>query len=285
MRDSGRYTPARRERSFAARRRSKRQLHSFVGCTKAQALIEAVRIRARLVGGELHHAASALAALADGPLHQHGTQPRASLPLRDAHGLHQSAPRTPVGQSRQKRKLKRAHHLAAAFHHRQQLVGIRVDGVERGRVARVQRDGRIFARAAQRIIRQHGDDGREIGRRRAADDGFGHGGVRRCEGAKVRKCESAIVRKCGQVDGWNGSLVTCAMDRIRRSGGGGHCRASAESTSAPTRPAPSARPAARERMNPPLEQSESPDTRCCRARVRCCRCLIIRDVCRGPTPR
>src|SRR6185312_17547415 len=78
---------------------SQRQLHAFVAGDEAELLIEAPRIGARLVGGELHHLAAVTAAFLDRPFEHAPAEAAAAARRRDAHALDLAAPEADARQA------------------------------------------------------------------------------------------------------------------------------------------------------------------------------------------
>lgn len=90
---------------------------------------------------------------------------------RHPHRLDMPAPTTAARQAGDEAHLQRAHHFAAALRHREQLVGIGLDGIEPRLVIRQRRP---LARRTDEIVRQQCGDGGNIGAGGAADEELSH---------------------------------------------------------------------------------------------------------------
>src|SRR5215216_534905 len=106
---------------------------------KAERLIKAVRVAAPRVGGQLDEAATALAALLDGPFEHRRAEAAAALAGSDAHAFDLAAPHAAVGQAGNKAELQHADEAAAAFGHRKKLVRVPPDCGEGFAIADIQR--------------------------------------------------------------------------------------------------------------------------------------------------
>ena len=131
---------------------------------EAELLIEAPRIGARLVGGELHHLAAVTAAFLDRPFEHAPAEAAAAARRRDAHALDLAAPEADARQAGNEAQLQAADDLAALLHHGEELIAVGVDGGEGGRVARVERRPRVLTGLAEFVVGEQRDDGRNIGR-------------------------------------------------------------------------------------------------------------------------
>lgn len=82
-----------------------------------------------------------------------------------------AAPSAFAREPGKERNLQGTDHFGPVDGHRQQLIGIGVDGVESIDIALRQRQGSVLAAGAKRIVGQHGDDVRQVlGLRSAKDD-------------------------------------------------------------------------------------------------------------------
>jgi ribosome-binding ATPase YchF (GTP1/OBG family) len=102
------------------------QLHSLVRRHKAERLVEALRIRARLVGRQLDDATITLAGAVNRPLKELAANARIAVIGSDADTLNEGTARTLVGQIGDKRQLQNANDRAVHAGHYQLVVRVRL---------------------------------------------------------------------------------------------------------------------------------------------------------------
>jgi hypothetical protein len=103
------------------------------------------------------------------PLHHLPAQPGAALRRRDPDRLDLSAPGSQPGDAGNEAQLEGADDHPLPLGHRQKLVRIGRHRAERLKIARVERDRRILAAAAQAVVGDQGDNGRQVFRPRGPE--------------------------------------------------------------------------------------------------------------------
>src|SRR5512146_1678598 len=131
---------------------SERELIALVRRPEAEGLVEAMRVGAAIVAGQLDEAAAAPAAFLDRPFEHLPPDAGAALGGCNPHALDLAAPHPAPSQTRDVTELEDADHLAAAVDDHEQLVRIALDCIERLGVAQVQAGPDSFALAPDRII-------------------------------------------------------------------------------------------------------------------------------------
>src|SRR5712664_2035968 len=148
------------------------ELHALMRGHEAQALVEAPGVRPRLVDGELHQVAAALACPRDGPLEERASEAARALARVDPHALDLGAPAALVGERGHEGELEDPDHRRVAAGDHQLVVGVAVDGGEGLQIGRRQRRRVALAGAAQRIVGEQADDrGHVLGLRAAEHRG------------------------------------------------------------------------------------------------------------------
>src|SRR3984957_8002597 len=181
MNREARYVIATTSSGFAsASRQSKPHRHPDMAALETQPLIEALRIDAGMVRQQFDQLAAPAPRLGHRPLHQLLADAAAAAMAGDANVLDQSAPRSLRTQSPQDAKLQAADHGALAILRDHGLnIRVAVERLEGLEIARRQRVFDPFAAAAERVVRQHPDNGADVVAARGTD---GDGGDRSHDG-------------------------------------------------------------------------------------------------------
>mgnify|MGYP001230151766 CR=1 FL=1 len=125
-----------------------------MGRNETQAFIEAQRIGALFVGGELDESAAAFFCALDRPFEQRSAEPLTASTTGDAYAFDQRAPAALIGQIRDIGQLQHARDLAILFGDDELVVGVGIDRCKRLTVTRRQRAGWALACRAQGIVGQ-----------------------------------------------------------------------------------------------------------------------------------
>jgi hypothetical protein len=143
--------------------RSKSQGHADMAARKAQPLVKSLRIDAGVMRQQFDQSASPGPHFHHRPLHHLLADAAAAAAAGDADILDQAARGALRAQPRQNAELQAADHGAlAVLGHDKLDVRVAVDGLERREIALRQRVLDPFTTAAERIVRQHGDDDADI---------------------------------------------------------------------------------------------------------------------------
>jgi hypothetical protein len=130
-----------------------------MGGGEAERLVEPERVRASLVGGELHQPAAALACLADRPFDHRPAQPVATVRGRDPDSLDLRPQHAVPAQPWQEIQLQRPGELSFRLGHDEPAARVRLYLLERDQVRVIHV---TLAFRAKHVIRKQGHDGRHI---------------------------------------------------------------------------------------------------------------------------
>jgi hypothetical protein len=133
-----------------------------VGGDEPETLVEAVSVRAALVGGQLDKLAAASASLVDGPGQHRLSEPHASARAVDSDAFDLRPPHPETGQPGDERQLECPDDGALDLGHDLKLVRVGVDRGEGVPVRGGQRIGVLLAGRPKRVVGQHPDNGRDI---------------------------------------------------------------------------------------------------------------------------
>ena len=141
---------------------------------EAKRPVEALGVNPGGVGGELHAQAALCTALPDRPFEHLAANAGAAQSGGNTDPFDLTAPTPDMGDTGEKGELQAAEHLSSLRGHRQKVIGVRLDRIEGGKIARVERFGRLFPRPAEHVVGKQGDDCRQVCPGRAAKDHGGH---------------------------------------------------------------------------------------------------------------
>ena len=133
-----------------------------MAASKSQPFVEALRIDAGVMGEQLDQLAAFAACFRHRPLHQLFADAAAAEMGSDADILDQAARGALRAQSGQDAELQAADHHPALLRDNELDIFIAIDSLERREIRRRQRILDPLARAAERVVGQHGNDGADV---------------------------------------------------------------------------------------------------------------------------